>query len=408
MLGVVSGCPLPGQDAAPAKRGLALVGGTIFVTSTAAPVGNGVVLIQDGKISAVGSKASLRVPPNFQSLDCSGKTITAGFWNSHVHFFERKWANAAAIPAPELTRQLQDMFTRYGFTSVFDLGSPWENTRHIRERIRSGEVLGPRIRSTGEVLIAPGAMPADNILGILGAMPLRNLEVRSAAEAEEASKMLLEMGVDGIKVHLQPPPPPKPPFPKDGIQAAVTPAHEAKKPAFVHPNSGADVIAAIQAGVDVIAHTTPQSGPWAGSLAIEMKDRRVALTPTLTIWESAMRHDRISAQYRFTAIAIGQLQFWVASGGTVLFGTDIGAIDYDPSEEYELMSRAGLSFRQILASLTTAPAEQFGDSERQGRIAAGLEADLVVLTGDPSRDVKGFAAVAYTVQGGKVIYRASP
>jgi imidazolonepropionase-like amidohydrolase len=72
------------------------------------------------------------------------------------------------------------------------------------------------------------------------------------------------------------------------------------------------------------------------------------------------------------------------------------------------MRRAGLSFRQILASLTTAPSAQFGDSERLGRIAVGLDADLVVLRGDPSRDVKEFAAVAFTVQGGKVIYRASP
>ena len=408
MLGFGSGAKLFGQRADPTKQGLALVGGTIYVTPTDEPIRNGVILIQDGKISAVGNKASLRVPPNFPVLDCSGNTITAGFWNSHVHFFERKWANAAAIPAPELTRQLQEMFTRYGFTSVFDTGSPWENTLRIRERIESGEALGPRIRSTGEVLIAPGATPADNILGTLGDMPLRNLEVTSAAEAKEASKKLLGMGVDGIKVHLQPPPPAKPPFPGAGIQAAVTLAHDVKKPVFVHPNSGADVIAAIQAGVDIIAHTTPQTGPWDGSLAAEMKDRRVALTPTLTMWESTMRHDRISAQDRFTAIAIGQLQFWVASGGTVLFGTDIGAIDYDPSEEYQLMGRAGLSFRQILASLTTAPAAQFGDSEQLGRIAVGLDADLVVLTGDPSRGIKEFAAVAYTVQGGKVIYRASP
>jgi imidazolonepropionase-like amidohydrolase len=386
---------------------LALVGGTIYVTPTAEPIRNGVVLVQDGKISAVGSKASLRVPQTFQPLDCSRQTITAGFWNSHVHFFERKWANAAAIPAPELTRQLQDMFTRYGFTSVFDTGSPWENTLRIRKRIESGEVLGPRIRSTGEVLIAPGAMPADNILGILGDMPVRNLEVTSAAEAEQASKKLLEMGVDGIKVHLQPPPPPKPPFPRDGIEAAVRPAHEVKKPVFVHPNSGADVIAAIQAGVDVIAHTTPQSGPWGEALTREIKGRRVALTPTLTLWKSSLRHDRISAQETLTAVAIGQLQSWVASGGSVLFGTDIGAIDYDPSEEYALMGRAGLSFRQILAALTTAPAAQFGDSERLGRIAVGLEADLVVLTADPSRDVKGFAAVAYTVQGGNIVYRSS-
>ena len=123
ILGFGSGSKLLGQRA-DRKQGLALVGGTVYVTPTDEPIRNGVVLIQDGKISAVGNKASLRVPQNFPVLDCSGNTITAGFWNSHVHFLNEKWTNAAAIPAPELTRQLQDMFTRYGFTSVFDTGSP--------------------------------------------------------------------------------------------------------------------------------------------------------------------------------------------------------------------------------------------------------------------------------------------
>ncbi|TMA19766.1 MAG: 4-alpha-glucanotransferase, partial [Deltaproteobacteria bacterium] len=86
-------------------------------------------------------------------VNCAGLTITAGFCNSHVHFFERKWANAAAIPAAELMRQLQDFLTRYGFTTVFDLSSPWQNTRVLRDRIESGEVPGPRIRSTGQGLL---------------------------------------------------------------------------------------------------------------------------------------------------------------------------------------------------------------------------------------------------------------
>src|SRR5580704_8086268 len=124
------------------SQDLALVGGAIYVSPTAEPIPNGVVLIRGGKISAVGSRAAVQVPATFQSLDCSGRTITAGFWNSHVHFFERKWTNAAAIPAAELARQLQDMFTRYGFTSVFDTASPWENTKRIRERVDSDEVSG--------------------------------------------------------------------------------------------------------------------------------------------------------------------------------------------------------------------------------------------------------------------------
>lgn len=91
---------------------LALVGGTIYVSPTEEPLRDGVVLIRDGNIAAVGSRASLEVPQTFSSLDCSGLTITAGFWNSHVHFFERKWADAATIPGPELSQQLQEMLTR--------------------------------------------------------------------------------------------------------------------------------------------------------------------------------------------------------------------------------------------------------------------------------------------------------
>src|ERR1700693_2095949 len=123
---------------------LALVGGTIYVSPTEQPIRAGVGLIEGGKIAAVVSRSLVPLPQTVQTLDCSGLTITAGFWNSHVHFFERKWANAATIPAPELGRQLQDMLTRYGFTSAFDLSSIWENTRRIRDRIESGEVPGPR------------------------------------------------------------------------------------------------------------------------------------------------------------------------------------------------------------------------------------------------------------------------
>ena len=58
----------------------------------------------------------------------------------------------------------------------------------------------------------------------------------------------------------------------------------------------------------------------------------------------------------------------------LLFGNDLGAVEYDPSEEFVLMAEAGMSFRHILASLTTAPAERFGESDQLGRIAAGLKA----------------------------------
>ena len=67
-----------------------------------------------------------------------------------------------------------------------------------------------------------------------------------------------------------------------------------------------------------------------------------------------------------------------------------------------------MTFLQILDSLTTAPAEAFGVSDRVGRIAQGLAADLVVLNGDPARDVVAFADVRYAIRNGRLIYQNVP
>ena len=396
-----------GQFSLVSGQPFVLVGGTIYTSPAEDPIHDGVILIRDGRIVSVGNRGSVNLPADVESLDCLGMTITAGFWNSHVHFFERKWSEAAAIPAEELGRQLEDMLTQYGFTSVFDLGSQWENTKQIRNRIESGEVPGPRIRTTGEALVAKNALPPDLVFRMMGLINYPTPEILDAAEAVAASKGLLEAGADGIKIHLQQPPSPNSPFPVEAISATVNVAQQLGKPVFAHPATGQDVLAAANAGVDVIVHTTPTSGPWDESIITAMKDNGVALTPTLTLWKYFLRHDRISTQQQVVETAVGQLRVWVDANGTVLFGTDLGAVDYDPSEEYALMAEAGMDFRQILASLTTAPAEKFGELHQLGRIAPGFSADITILKNDPSEDISSLVAVEYTIREGKIIYRRS-
>jgi imidazolonepropionase-like amidohydrolase len=71
------------------------------------------------------------------------------------------------------------------------------------------------------------------------------------------------------------------------------------------------------------------------------------------------------------------------------------------------MSEAGMTFPQILASLTTNPAERFGDANKRGRIAAGLQADLAAFHQDPAIDLRALAQVKFTLRAGKIIYRAA-
>jgi imidazolonepropionase-like amidohydrolase len=72
---------------------------------------------------------------------------------------------------------------------------------------------------------------------------------------------------------------------------------------------------------------------------------------------------------------------------------------FDPTDEYVSMPQAGLSYPQILAALTTAPAARFGAAARSGRLAAGCVADVVVPEGDPAQDTRALARVRATVRG---------
>jgi imidazolonepropionase-like amidohydrolase len=392
------------QSATEPNRRLALIGGLIYTDPAAAPIRDGVILIQNGKISAVGRRGSVVIPAGTRTIDCKALTITAGFWNSHVHFLERKWANAGKIPASELTAQLEEMLTRYGFTSVFDTWSPWENTRRLRERIESGEVPGPRIRTTGEALVPKGSTPPPLVADIQGFTRYSVPEVSDEAEAVTASVKLLDQGVDGIKMYARTFGEPIASMPESAMRAATTQAHRRGKPAFAHPTDRDGLLAAVRAGVDVIVHTTPQSGPWDEMVVAAMKQRNVALIPTLQLWRYETRHERLSVRERFVENSVGQLRAWAAAGGAVLFGTDVGYMaDYNPAEEYDLMARAGMDFKQILSSLTTAPATQFS-ANPGGRVAVGLPADLVVLNRNPAHDVRAFVNVRYTIRNGNMIY----
>jgi imidazolonepropionase-like amidohydrolase len=398
---------------------LALVGATVYASPTEGAIRDGVVIVQDGKIAGVGTRRSLRIPQGARVIDCSTYTITAGFWNSHVHFLERKWSDAATQPASELNRQLQDMLTQYGFTSVFDTWSMWDNTRRLRDRIEAGEIAGPRIRSTGEATFPRGTGPTDPARqaitqatwGALGFMPLEKLQVarvEEPAEAVQAARTLLDAGTDAIKLYAVTAGRNGIALPDATIQALVNETHSRGKLVFAHPTTDAGLMAAVRAGADVLAHTTPQSGPWNERVLAGVKAAKVALIPTLTLWRYELRHERMSLADTFEETAVGQLRSWVDAAGVVLFGTDVGYMtQYDPTEEYVLMAKAGMTFPQILASLTTAPAERFGASAQTGRIATGYAADLTVLGHDPAKDIRALTAVRYTLRDGKIIFRAA-
>jgi imidazolonepropionase-like amidohydrolase len=134
----------------------------------------------------------------------------------------------------------------------------------------------------------------------------------------------------------------------------------------------------------------------------------MALIPTLKLWPYELK--KVDVPPAVVGIVLGngqaQVRAFADLGGQVLFGTDVGYMtEYDPTDEFVYMQGAGLSYASILASLTTAPAERFGAAAKAGRLARGMDADIVVLDGDPTQDIRALGRVRYTVRSGRIIYR---
>jgi imidazolonepropionase-like amidohydrolase len=384
-------------------QALVLAGARVYASPAAAPLDDAAIVTSGGVITAIGKRGDVQIPDGSRIIDCSGKTVVAGFWNSHVHFTEPAWSNAANAPAAALEKHMQDMLTRWGFTTVWDLGADPADTLPLRRRINSGEVAGPSIFLAASIFPEHGHpvyLPAD-------------MQLPEAATPEDAARMArigLQMGLDGVKlftgafmgadkpvVNMSP----------AIVRAAVDVAHAQGKPVFAHPQNAAGVDAVVAGGVDVMAHTVPTEPGYTAEQFAHFKSQGTALIPTLTVWTTLADppfSTPAAIVERLVQSGVSQLRAFSQNGGVVLFGTDVGYIRiYDTALEFELMHRA-LSEQEVLASLTTNPAFYF-KAAKKGRVETGFDADLVVLDRDPMADVRNLASVAYTIRAGRIIYQ---
>ena len=384
---------------------LALTGAKVYPSPTDPPIENASILIHNGRIVAVGPSRSINIPRATTIIDCRGLFVTAGFWNSHVHIFTPGLLHVREAGANELNQQLDTMFNRWGFTTVFDVASLLDDTLVLRRRVENGELRGPHILTVGEPIwtIEP--------VYIRDFLKQNNLHLANTETPEQAIALVRNhaaKGADGIKLFTGS-------AQSNGVavlplsiaRAAVEEAHRHNLPVFAHPQDVDGVNVAIDSGVDVLAHTVPQSPPWTPEFVSRLRRANLALIPTLTLFDFVARQQHNSDQERKAGMdkMVDELRAYVDAGGEILFGTDIGYIEhYDTTLEFELMSQAGMNYQQILASLTTNPARRFRYSDRTGRIARGMQADLAILSADPQHNTTAFSKVRYTIVGGKMIY----
>jgi imidazolonepropionase-like amidohydrolase len=403
-LAVACGSTMPAHDAPRAAGTLVLTRGRVQPDPGRAAIEDGVVVIDGGTITAVGARSTVGAPARARVLDCAGATVLAGFWNSHVHFTGTAFRDAASAPAAQLASALRTMLVSHGVVHAVDTGSFLRDTLALRSRIETGEIAGPSIRTAGAGLAPAGGSPYY-------ILPARLPEAASAEDAAAIVERELDEGSDVVKL-----------FtgswarrdaivvmPVDVVRAAVTVAHRRGKLVFAHPSNSAGARAAIEDGVDILAHTFPSEldgRPWDRALPPLMRERGMALIPTLKLFAYELARAGLppAVVERVTGNAREQLRAFAQLGGQVLFGTDVGYMtDDDSTDEYVAMQGAGLTYPAILAALTTAPAARFGVT-RTGRLATGMAADVVVVDGRPEDDIRALNRVRLVLRNGRLIY----
>ena len=393
-----------------AEQPLRALRGHMVYTSPDKPVlRDAAILVRGDKIDKLVPAREARTIPSLAG-ECDGGVIVAGFQNSHVHFLGKVFEGAEGAPAGRLADGLRTLLTSYGFTTAFDIASDRDNTLALRRRIDSGELPGPRILTAGWPLFPVDGLPSY----ISGLNPVLRARLPQPASVEAAAAIVrqnLDAGAEATKLFLVTPQAGRGlrRMRADIAAAAAEETHRRGRLVFAHPTDVDGLRAALAARVDILAH--PPLGapaPWDASLMAELRSSGISMIPTLKLLKYELDKENVPPAQagRLLAETVGEFGKFAAAGGQVLFGTDVDYMsDADPTEEYELMARAGMSTRAILASLTTAPAERWMEAGRRGRLMPGMDADLVVLRADPAESAANFGRVRCTIRQGKLIFR---
>lgn len=369
----------PAVDVPPGAT-LALINGTLIDGTGAAAVRNAVLAVgADGRIVAVGRRGDGPIPPETTVIDVAGATILPGFINAHVH----DSYSAANLEA----------WAAAGVTTVRDEGINTSGVR-LADLIarRDSEWIAPRyarLVSAGWMITAPGGY------GRMG--------VSSAAEARQFVIDEIDIGADLIKVAVEDGIAGRTDLPvlsAEALAAIVSAAHERGKRVSAHITDARFLQTVAAAGVDDAAHAVWDEA--SDALYREMISRRIAMVPTLTVFDA----------YNSLAGAQACVRRFAALGGEVALGSDYTDIPQNnfphfelgmPMHEVECLTGAGLTPMQIIVAATRNAARVCGLGDELGTLEVGKTADVLVVNGDPLTNLSALANPRVVIRLGQVI-----
>lgn len=375
------------------------------------------IVIENGRIASVGSRSSVRIPKGAKVFDAQGKYVLPGLWEMHAHFEQVEWG---------------PVYLAAGVTTVRDVGNEFEFMTSVRDAIKQGRGLGPRILLAG---IVDGDSPSA--LGVIRA--------NTPEEARAVVNRYYKAGFQQIKIYSSIKP--------EILREITAEAHRLGLTVSGHVPRGMNAIQAVEAGIDQINHIQylpavlapkdfkPAPGvvpkidfdsPEVKQTIRFFKDHNTVIDPTVALFEWFLRPARVPyaeiepgaaklprelyAPINNTGVPpereasgrdtlkmfldiIGALH---RAGIPIVAGTDQVVPGHSLRREIELYVQAGFTPMEAIQAATIVPARVMKMDKDSGTIETGKFADLILVDGNPLENIRNIRNTRYVVANGRM------
>jgi imidazolonepropionase-like amidohydrolase len=408
--------PVPAQSPGGVK---AFTGARVIDGTDRAPIDNATIVVRGGKIVAVGPGASVTVPAGAERIALTGKHVIPGLVNAHGHVGNTVGMEQGKYSADNVLRDLRT-YAAYGVTTVYSLGDDQEAGFKARDAQNVPTLDRSRLYVAGPVLAPKTPDEARKQVGEVAAMKADIVKIRVDDNLGATPKMAPEI-----------------------YKAVIDEAHKKNMRVAVHLFYLEDAKAVLDAGADFIAHSVRDVEVDDAVIGM-LKRRDVCYCPTLMrevstfVYEStpawfsdplflkhadaktleqlkeparqaAMKNSRSAQRYKAgLEVANRNLKKLSDAGIKIAMGTDTGPParfqGYFELMELEMMAKAGLTPKQVLASATrdAARCQKLNDV---GTLEANKWADFVVLDADPLANISNTRKISAVYVAGNSVAR---
>ncbi|URW74640.1 amidohydrolase family protein [Sphingomonas donggukensis] len=420
--------PVAAQTSAPVApagpRVTYIQAGQLLATPGQAPRGPSTIVVRDGKVAEV-RDGFVAPTAGAELIDLRDRYVLPGLIDMHVHFYSSGYPLKSRLEGP--TKDKEDAFVAAagnaratllgGFTTVRDLGSPEpRGIRALRDAIARGEMEGPTIVNAGRMISVTAGhgdanglkedyahaerMDADHLCN--GADDCRRATREQIFTGAEVIKFAASGGVGsniagGLEAQMT----------YDEMKAIVDTAHAFGRKVTAHAHGKSGIDTALRAGVDSIEH-----GSYIDDETVRLfKSTGAYLVPTMHAFESVIRQSRAGERPAASAAKAEEVALVVkashrralAGGVKFAFGTDSGVGPHATNAlEFGYMTAIGMAPAVAIRTATIDAATLLGRADRIGRIAPGMDADIIAVAGDPVADVARLNTVDFVMQKGRV------